>query len=1262
MAVRCRAGKAATPVVVTRSARGARPNNTTRGQASSRSAAGLGARRRRTQQRVAVPGSSRAVGARRFAGGFGRQHSKQQRRTGGGGRRLLVVVAAVAPPREDGGSSSVSPSSQSLPEHPDLHRGQLGNGLRYVVLPNQVPPHRFEAHLEMHVGSVDENEREQGLAHLVEHVTFLGSRKRESLLGTGTRSNAYTDFHHTVFHVHAPNVNSLTGRPMLPQVLDALREIAFEPELLPSRLEKERRAILAEMQMMNTIDYRVDVQLLTYLHQENALGCRFPIGLEEQIKRWTREELVGFHGKWYFPANATLYVVGDFANVDDVERLIEKTFGDIAPKVDPSGSPLERHAVRPPVKHVYGNMVPGARAYVGGAGNGDVGAIAAEASEAFPASAPGLDETVTPSIFRHPLLHEFSVNIFCKLPVMRVTSLDDLKRSFIGRLVLSVLKFRLNSHFASEEELKITSFDLDFSDSGREGCTVTTLTVTAEPKNWREAVSIAVTEVRRMKVFGVTKSEFKHYAAALLRDSKQLAEQAGTVPSIDNLDFVMESDALGHTVMDQRQSHEALERIVPEVTLEEVNEYARSILSYIADFGDEASMLTSASDGGASATSSAAAGEEEEGRYAEDMGPTKATSVVTCIPAFVDKHGESLAASGGQQRGGNLGTVDHDTLAALVESGEELEQTDLADDFAPPEDAVEFNLSAGEIARAIADRTAPLEPVKDFEVPDSLIDDARLEALVASQAPSFVPLAGEAAVRDAPDDVTGIVQKRLSNGVCVNYIRTDNEPQAAMIRVVAAGGRAAERLASSDGDGLGAIALATRALSEVGAIGPWERQQIELFCVSNLIHFVLETTEEFVVLDFHFASSEGGLRAVLEMIHLLLQEPRWEETSLVRAKQAYRAHYASLGKSLERATHSRALEGALGLNSSQGAAGDDGANARADEGGGGGGGCCFLDPNPEQLDAVTLEGAADALMRQFTSNNLEVNCVGDFDPEELEQGVLQLLGTLPEARGKEGEEGKGAVRGWSDHEVTFVRGAGENRQQFMLPDSDERACACIVGAAPYRWEMPTGPSSAGEEAGAAGAAGLRSHPLYMSVALSITAEVINSRLFTTVRDSLGLTYDVSFELQLYDRLRTCSWWSVSVTSTPAKISDALEVSLAVVRELSTRRVSVQEVDRARRTLMARHETDLKDNSYWIGLLTHLQCDDVERKDLSCLRDLAAVYAQVTVEDVYEAYNRLEVADVSTCLGVSGVKPQDMGNLMNLNNLMSAFKMLGGKRK
>lgn len=41
--------------------------------------------------------------------------------------------------------------------------------------------------------------------------------------------------------------------------------------------------MLAEAQMMNTIEYRVDCQLLQYLHEENALGSRFPIGKTEQV-------------------------------------------------------------------------------------------------------------------------------------------------------------------------------------------------------------------------------------------------------------------------------------------------------------------------------------------------------------------------------------------------------------------------------------------------------------------------------------------------------------------------------------------------------------------------------------------------------------------------------------------------------------------------------------------------------------------------------------------------------------------------------------------------------------------------------------------------------------------------------------------------------------------------------------------------------------------------------------------------------------------
>ena len=125
------------------------------------------------------------------------------------GARWTAPTVSAAVPQPSGRSDATVPSAAAtlaaplsepllpvpsvdlsvpLPQHPLLLRGQLPNGLRYVVLPNRVPPNRFEAHLEMHAGSVDEGESEQGVAHFVEHVTFLGSRKREKLLGACRQS------------------------------------------------------------------------------------------------------------------------------------------------------------------------------------------------------------------------------------------------------------------------------------------------------------------------------------------------------------------------------------------------------------------------------------------------------------------------------------------------------------------------------------------------------------------------------------------------------------------------------------------------------------------------------------------------------------------------------------------------------------------------------------------------------------------------------------------------------------------------------------------------------------------------------------------------------------------------------------------------------------------------------------------------------------------------------------------------------------------
>ncbi|KAL8170335.1 hypothetical protein V2J09_022139 [Rumex salicifolius] len=1040
-----------------------------------------------------------------------------------------------------------------LPSHPKLYKGQLKNGLRYIILPNKVPPNRFEAHMEVHVGSIDEEEDEQGIAHMIEHVAFLGSKKREKLLGTGARSNAYTDFHHTVFHIHSPTNTKDSDGDLLPFVLDALNEIAFGPKFLASRVEKERRAILSELQMMNTIEYRVDCQLLQYLHSENKLSRRFPIGLEDQIKKWDVDKIRKFHERWYFPANATLYIVGDIDHISKTVFQIEAVFGQtglenevvtppsstmnafgamasfLVPKlsVGLNGTPShektpvsdqskvirkERHAVRPPVKHNWSLS-----------------------------SSSGTVES--PQIFQHELLQNFSFNMFCKIPVNKVTTYGDLRNVLMKRIVLSALHFRINTRYKSSDP-PFTSIELDHSDSGREGCTVTTLTVTAEPKNWQSAIRVAVHEVRRLKEFGVTNGELARYRDALLKDSEHLAAMIDNVPSVDNLDFIMESDALGHKVMDQQQGHESLVAVAGTVTLEEVNDIAAEVLEFISDFG-------------------------------EPTAPPPA-AIVACVPkrVHIDGAGET-----------------------------------------------EFQISPVEIASAI--RTGleePIEPEPELEVPKNLITVPQLQELISQCKPSFVAIDPELSITKLYDEETGITQCRLSNGIPVNYKISSHENQSGVMRLIVGGGRAVE-----SSNAKGSVVVGVRTLSEGGRVGNFSREQVELFCVNHLVNCSLESTEEFICMDFRFTLRDNGMRAAFQLLHMVLEHSVWLDDAFDRARQLYLSYYRSIPKSLERSTAHRLMLAMLN---------GDGR---------------FVEPTPESLENLTLQSVKDAVMNQFLGSNMEVSIVGDFSEEEIESCILDYLGTVKAA---------GHYKNDHVHDPIIFRPSPSNllSQQVFLKDTDERACAYIAGPAPNRWGLtvdgndlfePTEFISSENDGSSSVASNenykvtqskIRNHPLFFGITMGILAEIINSRLFTTVRDSLGLTYDVSFELNLFDRINL-GWYVISVTSTPGKVHKAVDACKNVLRGLHSNKIAPRELDRAKRTLLMRHEAEIKTNAYWLGLLAHLQASSVPRKDISCIKDLTHLYEAATIEDIYVAYEQLRIDDNSlySCIGVAGAQ-------------------------
>eukprot|EP00930_Biecheleria_cincta_P003893 TRINITY_DN104800_c0_g1_i1.p1 TRINITY_DN104800_c0_g1~~TRINITY_DN104800_c0_g1_i1.p1 ORF type:complete len:1184 (+),score=166.75 TRINITY_DN104800_c0_g1_i1:55-3606(+) len=509
-------------------------------------------------------------------------------------KRIRCIPMADAPPSYVSAKPMVWPRcsvapeilAHVLPENPDMLRGVLPNGLRYVICRNSTPQKRFEAHLDIHAGSVDEEDHQQGMAHMLEHICFLGSSKRTRLFGSGARSNALTDFQHTVYHVHSP-VTSESGRDLLTPALEALQDIAFAPNFYAERIEQERKAVLNEMQQVNTLEYRIETWTLAGLHSENQLGRRFPIGLEEQIRRWSVDECKAFHEKWYYPGNATLYLVGDMPEqemLSTAKRIFastpaKKLSDEPAPAWGPQAmdptSLSRRMLSMPRPKHLHAFTVP------------QIG------TEGDYTAARGDPMRVSPiTVIHHELLNNVQIYMYAKAPVRPIRTIEDLRYACLPQLIVSVLRLRilvLLKYGGHNAEVGV-----DHSDSHREGCAVTSLQVTADSSDWYDVLFKVIQEVRAIVEHGITEGEFQRFSSALQRQAEKDALEAGSMSSEDLITHLMSSDTFGHAVMHPRDVQDTNSKIQGTLSLEEVKPTAEWMLGFLAHFGREGAAPPSA--------------------------------------------------------------------------------------------------------------------------------------------------------------------------------------------------------------------------------------------------------------------------------------------------------------------------------------------------------------------------------------------------------------------------------------------------------------------------------------------------------------------------------------------------------------------------------------------------------------------------------------------------------------------------------------------
>jgi zinc protease len=221
-----------------------------------------------------------------------------------------------------------------LPVDSRVTVGTLDNGLRYYIRTNKRPENRAELRLVVNAGSILEDDDQQGLAHLLEHMAFNGTanfekqelvRYLESIgMSFGPDVNAYTSFDETVYMLQVP-----TDDPdILSTAFRILEDWAHLVALDGEEIDKERGVVIEEWRLGRGANARIMDQQIPVLFQGSRYARRLPIGKVEVLETFPHEALRRFYQEWYRPDLMAIIAVGDF-DPAQVEDMIRKRFAHI---------------------------------------------------------------------------------------------------------------------------------------------------------------------------------------------------------------------------------------------------------------------------------------------------------------------------------------------------------------------------------------------------------------------------------------------------------------------------------------------------------------------------------------------------------------------------------------------------------------------------------------------------------------------------------------------------------------------------------------------------------------------------------------------------------------------------------------------------------------------------------------------------------------------------------------------------------------------
>ena len=207
---------------------------------------------------------------------------------------------------------------------------------RRFILPNQVKVmlvsdptvNEGAAALMVAVGSLSDPPQRPGLAHFLEHMLFLGTKKypnpddeKNFLSKHGGFSNAFTLGEMTGYYFH---VNS----DHLAEGLDRFAQFFVAPLFTPEYVKREMEAVHSEYSKNLPSDHWRIQQIEKSFYEPNHPAGKFSIGTLDSLQGTTREELLQFYNQYYSANLMTLAVLGK-QDLDTLEKWVLQYFTEI---------------------------------------------------------------------------------------------------------------------------------------------------------------------------------------------------------------------------------------------------------------------------------------------------------------------------------------------------------------------------------------------------------------------------------------------------------------------------------------------------------------------------------------------------------------------------------------------------------------------------------------------------------------------------------------------------------------------------------------------------------------------------------------------------------------------------------------------------------------------------------------------------------------------------------------------------------------------